>query len=150
MNIFVGPSIQYWGSRFKRVFRGLQTVDSVKIISDKFTGRSKDLVLLRCQMMMKLKSNWRIERSYCSRTCNCSKQIWAKTRRRKEEVLITTQWRRLMELRRQQSRLVVTEEEDINIFSNYKCKLMPFSLSGFISALLTNLHITCFVCCGAF
>jgi RNA recognition motif-containing protein len=41
MNIFCWkPSIQYWGSRFKRVFRGLQTVDSVKIISD-ILGRSK-------------------------------------------------------------------------------------------------------------
>jgi RNA recognition motif-containing protein len=33
-------SIQYWGSRFKRVFRGLRS-SWFKIISDKFTGRSK-------------------------------------------------------------------------------------------------------------
>ncbi len=35
------PSLEYRGSRFKRVFRGLRCCRISKIITDKFTGRSK-------------------------------------------------------------------------------------------------------------
>jgi hypothetical protein len=55
MNIFVGSLPFSIEEADLRVFRGLQTVDSVKIISD--LQEEVVLVLLRCQTMTKLKSN---------------------------------------------------------------------------------------------
>lgn len=56
MNIFVGSlpfSIEE--ADLRESFEAYGAVDSVKIITDKFTGRSKGLVSLKCLMMKRLK-----------------------------------------------------------------------------------------------
>jgi dissimilatory sulfite reductase (desulfoviridin) alpha/beta subunit len=70
-------------------------------------------------MMMKLKKRLTIERSYCSRTCNCINKS-EPNQKAKEEVLITT----VVETRGGyggntavvETAVVVETEEDINIF----------------------------------
>ncbi len=56
MNIFVGSlpfSIEE--ADLRESFEAYGAVDSVKIITDKLLEEVKDLVLLKCQMMMRLK-----------------------------------------------------------------------------------------------
>ena len=56
MNIFVGSlPFSIDEADLRESFEAYGTVDSVKIITDKFTGRSKDLVLLKCLMTKRLK-----------------------------------------------------------------------------------------------
>ena len=56
MNIFVGSlPFSVEEADLRGYFEEYGAVESVKIISDKFTGRSKDLDLLKWLMMLRLK-----------------------------------------------------------------------------------------------
>jgi RNA recognition motif-containing protein len=74
MNIFVGSlpfSIEE--ADLRESFEAYGAVDSVKIISDKFTGRSKGFGFVEMPNDDEAQKQLTIERSYCS--SNSSKQI---------------------------------------------------------------------------